>query len=400
MQTSAKVPLSELDTRMIRFRQQLNFIHPDWEFVAIFSKLNIYYFTGTMQEGMLLIQKNEEAVYWVRRSYDKAVDESLFKLIKPMDSFRDAAKYFSKLPHTVFTETEFLPLAMFQRFQKHFPFKDVKPVDNLIAKLRSVKSNYELSLMTESGRIHKLVLEDQVPHLLKRGITEVDFALELYSVLVKEGHQGLVRFGMFDTEMVLGHIAFGENSLIPTSFNGPGGNDGICPAVPFLGNRNRKLTKGDLVFVDIGCGVNGYHTDKTMTYMFGTKLPSQAIEIHEQCVTIQNKIAGMLKPGSVPSEIYNSVIDNLPDGFLTNFMGYGNRQVKFLGHGIGLTIDEIPVLAQGFDDPIEQGMVFAVEPKKGINGVGMVGIENTFLVTPEGGKCITGTNPGLIFVEG
>ena len=80
-------------------------------------------------------------------------------------------------------------------------------------------------------------------------------------------------------------------------------------------------------------------------------------------------------------------------------MGYGNRQVKFLGHSIGLTIDETPVIAQGFDEPIEERMVFAVEPKKGIKGIGMVGIENTFIVTPEGGKCITGTNPGLILVD-
>jgi len=83
---------------------------------------------------------------------------------------------------------------------------------------------------------------------------------------------------------------------------------------------------------------------------------------------------------------------------LENFMGFGNRRVKFLGHGVGLTIDELPVIAQGFDESIQEGMVFALEPKKGIKDVGMVGIENTFIVTSEGGKCITGTNPGLIRV--
>ncbi|WP_255297386.1 M24 family metallopeptidase [Anaerophaga thermohalophila] len=73
--------------------------------------------------------------------------------------------------------------------------------------------------------------------------------------------------------------------------------------------------------------------------------------------------------------------------------------MKFLGHGIGLTVDELPVLAKGFKTPLEENMVFAVEPKKGIDGVGMVGIENTFVVTPAGGRCITGDNPGLIMVE-
>jgi Xaa-Pro aminopeptidase len=90
---------------------------------------------------------------------------------------------------------------------------------------------------------------------------------------------------------------------------------------------------------------------------------------------------------------------DLNDGFKQNFMGFGNRQVKFLGHGIGLTVDELPVLAKGFKMPIRENMVFAVEPKKGIPEIGMVGIENSFVVTPEGGRSITGSNPGLIFVE-
>ncbi len=77
-------------------------------------------------------------------------------------------------------------------------------------------------------------------------------------------------------------------------------------------------------------------------------------------------------------------------------MGFGNRRVKFLGHGIGLLIDELPVIAERFNEPLQEGMVFAIEPKKGIKNIGMVGIENTFIVTPDGGECITGNNPGLI----
>ena len=203
---------------------------------------------------------------------------------------------------------------------------------------------------------------------------------------------------MFDTESILGQIAFGESSIFPTSFNGPGGNYGMSPAVPIHGSRDRKLIKGDLVFVDVACGIEGYHTDKTMTYMFGKSLPDEAIQIHLQCVDIQNKIASMLKPGSIPSVIYNEILGELSPVFLENFMGFGTRKVKFLGHGIGLTIDEMPVIANGFDEPIQQGMVFAVEPKKGIHRIGMVGIENSFVVTPHGGRSITGNHPGLLNV--
>ena len=154
--------------------------------------------------------------------------------------------------------------------------------------------------------------------------------------------------------------------------------------------------KGDLIYIDTGCGVGGYHTDKTMTYMFGRSIPDEAIEAHQQCVDIMNKVASMLRPGAVPSVIYNEVMSSLSPAFLENFMGYGKRTVKFIGHGIGLTIDEPPVIAKGFDEPVREGMVFAVEPKKGIPDIGLVGTENTYIVTPQGGISITGDNPGLI----
>lgn len=393
-----KVPLAELEERMRRIRDKMDLSDPEWEVVVIFSNINLYYFTGTMQDGMLIIPRNEEAVLWVRRSFERAIDESLFGVIKPMNSFKDAQDSFGegKLPKNVYLETETVPLALYQRFHKYFPFENVKSVDMYISSVRAIKSEYELSLMEKSGEIHQRVLEDHVPKMLKEGMSEAELSTELFSVLMEEGYHGITRFGMFDTEIMLGHIGFGESSIYPSYFNGPGGNYGLSAAVPIFGSRERKLKKGDLVFIDIGCGVDGYHTDKTMTYMFGSPLCEQAVDAHKRCVEIQNEIAEMLKPGEIPSNIYNAIISTLSDDFLNNFMGFGGRTVKFLGHGIGLVIDELPVIAKGFDEPIQNGMVFALEPKKGIENIGMVGIENTFLVTSKGGRCITGANPGLI----
>ncbi len=150
------------------------------------------------------------------------------------------------------------------------------------------------------------------------------------------------------------------------------------------------------MFVDAACGVDGYHTDKTMTYMFGAPLPDKVIAVHKKCVDVQNKIAAMLKPGAIPAEIYKNMMESLDEDFKQNFMGFGERRVKFLGHGIGLHVDEMPVIAEGFNEPLVEGMVLAMEPKKGIENIGMVGIENTFKVTEKGGICITGDNPGLI----
>jgi len=394
----SKVPQSELDLRLKRFYGYMDIYYPSWETAVIFSKVNLYYFTGTMQDGMLLIRKGSEPVLWVRRSIERALDESSFPCIKHMSSFRDAALNFEHKEDIIHTETENVPLAHWQRFRKHFPCRDAGSLDKQISLTRAVKSEYELSIMKDAGKKHARVLEELVPGILREGMSEAEFAAELYKVMVKEGHQGVIRFAMYDTEVVMGNMCFGESSIYPSYFDGPGGLYGMSAAVPVFASRERKLKKGDLVYVDVAFGSEGYHTDKTMTYVFGGKLPEDAVKIHKQCVEIQDRTAEMLKPGEIPENIYKKIMDGLDAGFIRNFMGFGERQAKFLGHGIGLHVDEWPVIAKGFKDPLQEGMVFALEPKKGIENIGMVGIENTFIVTPEGGQCITGGNKGLIQV--
>jgi Xaa-Pro aminopeptidase len=380
---------------MTRFRDRMDRDSPDWEVAVISGKINIYYFTGTIQDGMLYIPKNGDAVFWVRRSCERALAESAFPDIRAMKSYRDAAAVTGRVNKPVYLELDSVSLAQYGRMQKHFGFSGVQPLDAQVAAVRSVKSPYEFSRMVKAGEIHRHVLEDCVPGILAGGMSEVEFGTALYSEMVREGHQGIVRFGMF-SEMVLGQIGFGTSMIAPTCLDTPGGIAGLHPAVPMSGSRDRKLRKGDLVVVDIGCGVEGYQTDKTLSYMFGSAIPESAIRVHEQCVAIQDETAKLLKPGAVPSEIYSEIVGSLEPAFLENFMGYGKHTVKFLGHGIGLWIDESPVIAQGFDEPIVEGMVLAVEPKKGITDVGLVGIENTFAVTPGGGRSLTGKSRGLV----
>ena len=229
-------------------------------------------------------------------------------------------------------------------------------------------------------------------------MSEADLVAELFEKMVKYGYHGVARFAMFQTEIVVGQVGFGESSIYPTSFDGPGGAYGMSPAVPLLGSRERKLKSGDLVFVDIGYGVDGYHSDKTQVYMFGATPSENVVKAHNDCINVQSRIAGLLKPGAIPSEIYNTVMDSLDEDFRENFMGFGSRQVKFLGHGVGLHIDELPIIANGYLTPLQENMVIALEPKKGIAGVGMIGVEDTYIVRPEGGKCVTGGGSEILVV--
>jgi Xaa-Pro aminopeptidase len=217
------------------------------------------------------------------------------------------------------------------------------------------------------------------------------FLGELSAEMYRLGYQGISRFHQTVAEMALGQIGFGTNSLCPSLFDGPGGAKGDSPAAPLSADRNRRLKKGDLVFVDIGFGIEGYHSDKTQVYFFGADPPERFREAHRFCLDLQKRLAEKLAPGAIPSKLYQDVMESLSGDEQDCFMGVDNRhRVKFLGHGIGLNIDELPVIAKGFDDPLEESMVIALEPKKGVHGIGLAGVEDTYIVTSDGGLCVTG----------
>ncbi len=388
---------AELYERLIRFRSVMTQIHPDWNTSIILSKINQYYFTGTMQDGMLVIKKEESQLYYfVRRSCERAKDESSLAFIYSMSSYRDAAAVLGSACGSTYLETEVVTIGILDRLRRHFELGEIHSLDSVIQKVRSVKSPYELDWMRRSGKAHQELLENTVPSLLREGISEADFVADLFEKMVKGGYHGVSRFSMFQTEMVVGQVGFGENSLYPTSFDGPGGTKGMCPAVPLLGSRERKLRRGDLVFVDIGFGMNGYHSDKTQVYQFGGHLTEETIRAHRNCIEVQSRMSAILKPGAIPAEIYKIVMNELSEDFKQNFMGFGKQRVSFLGHGIGLHLNEPPVIAESFHEPLLENMVIALEPKKGISGVGTVGVEDTYIVTPDGGQCITGGGRDII----
>ena len=388
----------EIENRLHQFLTVMNQDNPDWDTAIILSRVNQYYFTGTMQDGLLLIKRDGTASYFARRSFERAQAESPMTNIFPMESYRDAAKIVGASCGVTYLETEVTTIGILERLKKHFNMESIKSLDRVILSIRAVKSSYEITQIEQCGKQHDNLLMTVVPTLLQAGMSEADLVGRLFDKMVQYGYQGLARFSMFQNEMVVGQIGFGESSIYPTSFDGPGGAYGMSPAAPFLGSREKKLKKGDLVFVDIAFAMNGYHSDKTQVYLFGAEPSQEMIETHRACLELQSRLAKQLKTGAIPSEIYNKEIDALSPEFLQNFMGFGARQVKFLGHGVGLHVDEMPVIANGFNSPLAENMVIALEPKKGIAGIGMVGVEDTYIVTANGGRCITGGGRDIIVV--
>ena len=130
--------------------------------------------------------------------------------------------------------------------------------------------------------------------------------------------------------------------------------------------------------------MRGYHTDKSITFYYGEldKHPQSGVirAAREQCIALENETASLLRAGAVPAEIYEKILSLVDPSFREGFM----NGCKFLGHSIGLTMDETPVLAKGFSAPLQSGMTLAVEPKIAIPGVGLIGCENTYEITADG----------------
>ncbi len=377
------IPGPELESRLIRLCRVMDREHPDWHMVILDNKIDLYYFTGTMPDGLLIITPTE-AILFVRMSYECSCGESNFRDIRPMKSFADVRESFQEIPDKVFVNAGALTLKKLLMLKKHLGFSEAVHVDKTLSGLRSVKSGYELECMRQAGKVHREVTENAVPGLLREGMSEARLCAEVCALLLDHGAMGISRFNSSAAEDVLGVASFGENSLRPSAMDTPSGTVGTSIAMKSIGSCEKRLEPGELILMDIPCGFRGYHTDKSITYFFGEldRHPQRDLirAAREQCVELEQEAAKLLIPGAVPEEVYEKLCTRIDPAFREGFMN-GRR---FAGHSIGLTMDETPVLAKGFREPISEGMTFAVEPKIAIPGVGLVGSENTYEVVSDG----------------
>ena len=377
-----RIPKEELETRLAALRAALTQQDPAWQMVILHDKISMYYYTGTMQVGAF-VATPDSAVLWVRRDLGRAQAESLFPEIRPMKSFRTLSEAYP-VPQAVWLEKKKTTLDWLDLVRKYLPFSEIHSADGILSSLRAQKSPYEISLMREAGTIHAEVLQSIAPSLCREGISEAALGGEIYTELLRRGSMGISRFNQPLGEDVAGLVAFSENALHTTAFDGPGGTAGTCTAMQGIGSSTRTLRKNDLIFLDIPAGREGYHTDKSIVFHMGplSANPKGAHirAAYDYCLAMERETAARLAPGAVPETVYHDILSNLDPAYAEGFMNGG----KFLGHSIGLMMDEPPVLAHGFREPIRAGMTFAVEPKIALPGIGLVGTENTYLVRENG----------------
>jgi len=371
----------------------------------MFSRLNIYYFSGSFASGVFWLPLSGEPVLLCRRGDARAKIESPINHIYSFRSYSDIEMILKdlgfSLPKRVAAEMNGLSWALSNSLTRHLATHKFVPADKIIWMCRAKKSEWELNILREAGTKHARCLTELLPPFLYNGISELEICHKISELFFSEGNLGILRMENYGEEVFLGFVSVGESANHPSAFNGPVGLRGVHPATPYMGSAGVTWTTGKPLTIDNGFNLSGYITDKTQVYWLGDKenVPANAIKSHNFCIDLQNQIAEFLKPGILPSEIWNRCLSKVERSeWNEGFMGLGKNKVFFVGHGIGLAIDEYPVLANGFDLPLEEGMTLAIEPKIGISGFGMIGVENTFEVTAGGGKCLTGKNFDLITI--
>ncbi|MFC5406899.1 M24 family metallopeptidase [Cohnella soli] len=376
------------------------------------QNVGIYYYTGSMQTGYLFVPAVEESTYYVRRSVARALSESNVKVAE-LGSFRNFGRQleadypelfgatvsegslpssFSSVP-LIGTDLDVMPTQLYFRLTEAVPQAKLTDASGLLRQARSVKTPYEIARIERAAEAVAQAL-DVGCERLHEGMTELELMATIERELRSHGHIGLMRMRGYNQEIMTGVVAAGDAAAEPTYFDGPTGGRGLSPAAPQSASL-RPIGRNEPILIDIGCCIDGYVIDQTRTAVIG-ELSPELRAAYETAEAIIRRAEQELKPGAIPEQIYaEALMMAEAAGLSSNFMGYGRDQVKFLGHGIGLEIDEWPVLAKGFRDPLEAGMTIAVEPKFTFPGVGVVGIENTYVITETGCRALTVSPEGI-----
>jgi len=360
------------------------------EAAIIVQNADLYYFGGTVQRSFLYVPAAAEATLFVRKLAARARLETPLAGIVELASSRDlpglVAQRYGAVPHRVGLELDVLPVLDYRRLEKLFPEAAFEDVGGDIVRQRAVKSAWEVERIRAAAAIAVEVCE-LIPGLLREGLTEAEFAGLVEAQARRLGHEGIIRMRGFNQEMFYGQLLTGVSGLAASYLDTPLAGTGLSPAVA-QGVSFKPIRRGDHVIFDFVPVREGYIADFTRIFALGA-LPGELRRAYEAALRIEAAVVAAARPGVTCRALYDLALAAAADeGLAASFMGHGAGQVRFIGHGVGLELDELPVLTTS-DLELAEGMVFALEPKFVLPGLGAIGVENTWLVTATGLALIT-----------
>ena len=361
----------------------------------ITCNVNLIYTYGRVVSGYLYLPLHSPALLFIKRP-NNIDGEHVFPIRKPEQIIDLLKENGLPMPQKMMLEGDELSYTEYTRLAAIFPEAEVVNGTPLIRQARSVKTPVEIEMFRRAGMKHAKAYE-QIPSIYRPGMTDLEFSIEVERLMRLQGNLGFFRVFGQSMEIFMGSVLTGDNAAIPSPYDFALGGEGLDPALPG-GVNNTPLKEGQSVMVDLGGNFNGYMGDMSRVFSIG-KLSDEAYTAHQVCLEIQEKVSSLARPGVVCEYLYDTAIDIVTKaGFADKFMGIG-QQAKFIGHGIGLEINEAPILAPRMKQELEPGMVFALEPKIVLPGVGPVGIENSWVITQEKAEKLTICNEEIIELQ-
>jgi Xaa-Pro aminopeptidase len=361
------------------------------EGLLVVEKMNLYYLSGTTQDGLLFIPLEGKPLLMIKRELERANAESPLDQIVSLKSIRELTTLIQahsrKLPSSLGLELDVLPARDYFKYQEFFPgvkFVDGSPV---LREARKIKSPFEIDLMRKAGDIGKKVYQ-KAKKVLNKGMTEIEFGGLLEAVAKRYGHEGLLRVRSVNYEAYTWHVLSGVTGGIVSQSDSPMGGLGLSPAFP-VGASLKKMKAHEPILVDFGTCYHGYQADETRMFSIG-KMKQKFIDAYNACKEIHDMVLDETRPGADCEAIFFKTIQLAEKlGYKDGYLGPLGLQTRFIGHGIGMELNELPFIAKGQSYPLEERMTFAVEPKIVFPGEGSVGLENTVVVTGKGYKILT-----------
>jgi len=382
-------PLAELQNRLVRFQAVLQ--KNEIDAAVLVENVDLFYLAGTIQQGHMLVPASGEPLLLVRKDPERARRESALERVEPLTSLRAVPAALAGLGVSpsgrLGLELDVLPVALFRRYQTLFGEAELVDCGSLLREVRSVKSAFEIGRMCVAAEQADLIMREAA-RVLREGMTELELSAHVEGAARRAGHQGLIRFRAFNMEMLVAHVFAGPGAGMASYLDGPFGGQGLTPALA-QGAGDRPIGRGEPVVIDFGGAADGYVVDQTRILSLGP-LPPELAAAYEVCREIQALVAAAALPGVPGGEVYDAALAHArARGLADHFMGARPNQVSFIGHGVGLEIDELPLLARGVETPLVEGQVVACEPKLVYPALGSVGVENTWVVRPGGLERLT-----------
>lgn len=347
---------------------------------------DVFYMSGRYYRGYVYVTSSGECIYFVIAPDIFLPADNVVSIRKPEQIPGELTRRGLELPQVVGLEYDSLTYNEVKRLAKVFEGAECADCSGVMRSARMVKTPYEIELMRVDG-LHHAAVYDHIGRLYRRDMTDLEFQVEIERALRLEGCLGHTRVAGRLMEINMGSVISGDNADVPSPYDFSMGGAGMSAALP-VGADGMTMKHGTTVMVDMNGNFNGYQTDMTRVFSVG-EIPDEAIAAHECSRHILRVLERETIPGVEVCHLYETAMELVRgEGLEHYFMGH-NRQVAFIGHGVGIELNEFPPVTARCRQIVEEGMTLALEPKFVIPGVGAVGVENTYVVRADGLECLT-----------